>query len=149
MDQILSEQRFNEQVALLLSLKQTIQDNGWVIDVVFPDLFCKIHPRNHSDIIFMLRLRCNDYPSKAPSLQFVDPATKKEGKEFWPKQGDAFIAAVGRGPPPQLCIEGIREFHEGCHASPNDQIQYPWKLDKYTFANILERVQILLNKAYP
>ena len=136
-------------MALLLGLKQTIQDNGWVIDVVFPDIFCKMHPKNHPDIIFMVRLRCNDYPSKAPSLQFVDATTKKEGKAFWPKQGDAFIAAMGRGPPPQLCIEGIREFHEGCHASSGDQVQYPWKPEKFTFADILLRVQNLLDKAYP
>ena len=149
MDQILSEQRFNEQVTLLLSLKQTIQDNGWVVDVVFPDLFCKMHPRNHAEIIFMPRLRCNDYPARSPSLQFVDPEIKKEGIEFWPKQGDAFTAALGRGPPPQLCIEGIREFHEGCHSSSSDQIQYPWKPEKFTFVNILLRVQNLLDKAYP
>ena len=149
MDQILSEQRFNEQVVLLLDLKQTIQDNGWVIDVVFPDIFCKMHPRNHADIIFMARLRCNDYPARSPSLQFVDPKTKKEGVEFWPKQGNAFSAAIGRGTSPQLCIEGIREFHEGCHSSPGDQIQYPWKPEKYTFSDILLRVQNLLDEAHP
>lgn len=97
----------------------------------------------------MVRLRYDDYPARSPSLQFVDPGTKKEGKEFWPQQEPAFTAALGRGPPPQLCIEGVREFHEVIHASPSDQTQYPWNPEKYTMAHILERVQILLDESYP
>ena len=149
MDKIESKKRFDEQVELLLELKQTTKDNGWEINVVYPNIFCKIHPKKHQDIIFMPRLRCDDYPARPPSLQFVDPETKKEGKEFWPQQGGAFTAALGRGPPPQLCIKGIREFHEGCHSSLNDKQQYPWNPKKYTFAAILQDVQNLLDEAYP
>lgn len=96
----------------------------------------------------MVCLKCDEYPNRAPSLQFVDIETRKEGKEFWPKQGKTFEAAVQR-PGFQLCIEGIREFHEGCHSSPNDQKQYPWDPLKFSFANILLNVQNLLNEAYP
>lgn len=145
MDPINSLQRFNEQVELLFSRKQAIEDNNWNI-VVFPDIFCQIHPKSHQDKIFMVRLRCDGYPARSPSLQFVDPKTRREGKEFWPQQGSAFQAALSR-PGIQLCMPGIREYHEGCHANPNDANL--WKPEKYTFADILLRVQNLLDEAYP
>ena len=76
----------------------------------------------------------------------MDPTTKKEGSEYWPKQGSAFQAALGRAGI-QLCIPGIREYHEGCHAAPNDA--NPWNPQKYPFSDVLERVQNLLDEAYP
>ena len=146
MDETLSKQRFNEQTKLLLSRTQAIKDHDWGIEVVYPDIFCKIHPKRHQDKIFMIRLRCNDYPARSPSLQLVDPTTKNEGKQYWPQQGDAFKAALSRSGI-QLCIPGIREYHEGCHANPNDS--NPWNPEKYAFADVLERVQNLLDEAYP
>lgn len=137
--------RFCEQIELICSLEQTIKDNDWSI-AVHSDIFCRMHPKNHNDIIFMVRLRCDDYPAHAPSLQFVDPVTKKEGAEYWPKQGSPFQAALSRAGI-QLCIPGIKEYHEGCHANPTDA--NPWNPQKYTFADILLRVQSLLDEHYP
>lgn len=145
MDPELSRQKFDEQVALLHSLTETIKDNGWAIEVQHPDLYCKMHPKKHPETTFLTRLRCNDYPARSPSLQFVDQATKREGSESWPKQGSAFQAALARAGI-QLWIPGIREYHEGCHNSPGDA--NPWRPEKYTFANILERIQWLLDEYY-
>ena len=120
---------------------------GWLIENAEPDLFLHMHPHKHPDMVFLVRLHCEGYPARSPSLQFVDPSSKNEGKQYWPQHGSAFQAAVSRGPQPQLCIPGIREYHEGCHNSPSDA--NAWDPAKYTFANILERVQRLLDEAYP
>lgn len=133
---------------MLFELKQTIIDNGWEITVIYPFIFCKLNPKNHPEKLFMIRLKCVEYPNRAPSLQFVDIQTRKEGIEYWPKEGDAFKAAVQRAGF-QLCIEGIREFYEGCHSSPADQKKYPWDPLKFPFSNIILNVQNLLNQAYP
>lgn len=121
-----------------------IKESGWRIEV--QDLYCLMHPKKHPEITLMAKLRCNEYPARAPSLQFVDPVSRREGAEFWPKQGDVFKAALTR-PGIQLCIPGIREYHEGCHSGANDP--NPWNPEKFTFANILERVQLLLDDSYP
>jgi hypothetical protein len=146
LDPELSRQKFGEQMELLTSLTETTKDNDWKIVEQYPLLYCLMHPKKHLEMKFMVRLRCDDYPQRSPSLQFVDPITKKEGAEYWPKQGAAFQAALSRGGI-QLCIPGIREYHEGCHNNPNDA--NPWRPERYTFVDILQRVQLLLDEYYP
>ncbi|MBI4258113.1 MAG: hypothetical protein HY619_04085 [Thaumarchaeota archaeon] len=145
-DPEISKQKFQQQVDLLQGLDEFIRKYGWQFETSYPDIYLTMHPSAHPETKFMVRLRCDDYAARSPSLQFVDPTTHQEGKQYWPQQGGAFQAASSRGPPPQLCIPGIREYHEGCHNSPSDP--NPWNPEKYTLANILERVQWFIDDAY-
>lgn len=142
----LSKQYIKEQFHKLQSLKGISEHHDWQITVQGFDIFVLMRPNKHPDKKFLLRLRCDDYPKRAPSLQFIDSETKQEGAQYWP-QGGPFQAAISRSQTqPQLCIPGIREFHEGCHASDSSK---PWIPEKYSFVKTLESTQILLNKAYP
>jgi len=146
LDTELSQQYFDEQVKRLHSLKDIQEHHGWVIDVEGFDIFVVIHPKKHPENIFTVRLRCNEFPKRAPSLQFVDSATKQDGAQYWPNIGP-FQAAISRSQSqPQLCIPGIREFHEGCHASDASR---PWSYERYPLAEILEAVQAEIDKAFP
>jgi len=145
-DPELSKYYFNEQVSKLQSLQGIIEHHGWTINIEGFDVYVTMHPKQHPDRSFLVRLRCEEYPKRAPSLQFVDPSTRREGAQYWP-QGGPFQAAVSRSQSsPQLCIPGIREFHEGCHAADSSR---PWLHEKYSLATILQCVQVELDKAYP
>jgi hypothetical protein len=143
-DPELSKHYFDQEFSKLESLKGLIEHHGWAIEVEGFDIYISMYPKRHPEKKFLARLRCDEYPKRAPSFQFLDPATKHEGTQYWP-EGDPFRAAIGR-PTPQLCIPGIREFHEGCHANDSSK---PWSPEKYSFAKILEDVQAELDRAYP
>ena len=146
MDPELSKHYFDEQVSKLQSLKGIIEHHGWTINVEGSNVYATMHPKKHPEKTFLARLRCDEYPKRAPSFQFVDPVTRQEGAQHWPSFGP-FQAAIGRSQSqPQLCIPGIREFHEGCHAADSSR---PWSPEKYSFAAILQAVQAELDKAYP
>lgn len=146
LDPELSKHYFNQQFSRLQSLKGVKEHHGWVINVEGFDIFVTMHPKKHPEKNFLARLRCGEYPKRAPSFQFVGLVTKQEGAQYWPNVGP-FQAAIGRSQShPQLCIPGIREFHEGCHASDSS---HPWSYEKYPLARILEAVQAELDKAYP
>lgn len=146
MDPKLSKHYFGEQVAKLQLLKGMIEHHGWMISVEGFDIYVYMHPNRHPEKIFLARLRCDDYPRRAPSFQFLDISTRQEGAQHWP-QGTPFQAAIGRNQSsPQLCIPGIREFHEGCHATDSSR---PWLPEKYPFTKILQDVQVELDRAYP
>jgi len=146
LDPELSGHFFQEQVAKLQSLTELSEHHGWVTNIEGFDVFVTMHPKKHPEKTFLARVRCTEYPKKAPSFQFVDPNTKQEGAQYWPNAGP-FQAAISRSQSqPQLCIPGIREFHEGCHASDSSR---PWSYEKYPIVEILEAVQAELDKAYP
>lgn len=146
MDPELSKHYFDEQVSRVQSLKGIIEHYGWTISVEGFDVYVTMHPRKYPEKRFLARLRCNEYPKRAPSFQFVDPATRQEGAQYWPSVGP-FQAAISRSQSqPQLCIPGIREFHEGCHATDSSR---PWLPEKYSLAKILQDVQVELDKVYP
>jgi len=145
-DPELSKHYFDGQVSKLQSLKEIIEHHGWTINVEGFDVYVTLHPKKHPEKTFLTRLRCDEYPKRAPSFQFVDLVTKQEGAQCWPPVGP-FQAAISRSQSqPQLCIPGIREFHEGCHATDASR---PWSPEKYSFAAILQAIQVELDKAYP
>lgn len=59
---------------------------------------------------FMLRVRCDEwYPIHAPSYDFVDPITLKDGGiEFWPDDGDNAFRTLERHP--WVCLPGTVEY---------------------------------------
>jgi len=145
-DPELSKYYFDEQISKLLSLQGIIEHYGWRISIEGVDIYVTMHPKQHPEKDFLVRLRCDEYPKRAPSFQFVDPTTRQEGAQYWP-QGSPFQAAISRSQSsPQLCVPGIREFHEGCHSTDSSR---PWLPEKYSFAKILQDVQVELDKAYP
>lgn len=143
MNSELSLQYVNEQYENLLSYKAIIEHHKWRIERDGFDIFVWMQPKNRTEELFLVRLRCDDYPQRSPTLQFVEPTSKEPGYQHWPQVGP-FQAAINRSKTmPQFCIPGIREFHEGCHAGDSGN---PWVPEKFPFIKILENTKILLDK---
>jgi len=141
LDPQLSKEKFEEEYQRLLNQSALIAEHDWKISRDNCDIFVLMHPKTNSDRKFLIRHRCDDYPQKAPSLQFVNPATKETGLQYWPDRGAPFIAAVSRNPI-ALCMPGNREFFETLHR------EWQWDPAKFPFAKILQDVQVELDKAY-
>ena len=67
--------------------------------------------------IFVMRLRCDDYPEQAPELRFVAPAAfdmpseeSQPAADFYPR-GDSIVNEAQRGPLPVPCIKGHRDYY--------------------------------------
>lgn len=140
MDEAISRAKLGKQVEELRALKAIVAFHGWVLEVDDIKVFVTMHPQDLPTKKYLARFSYDEYPQSAPSLTFVDPETRAEGKQFWP-QHSAFSAAVSRQPP-QLCIEGIREFHERLHK------EKPWDPERYPLAQVLEAVQAELTKGH-
>ena len=149
MDAVATRLAIANQLERLRQLGGLVATYGWDVDHREDQItvLVRLGPRSRPALRFTVRLGCDDYPERAPSLQFTDPSGTGTGAEFWPDQGSAFPAAVSRDRNvPQLCIPGIREFHEGCHRGDTGK---PWRPELYGFARVLEAVQVLLDEAYP
>lgn len=145
MEVALLKKHLDEQIDQLLSMSGITEHYDWTIEVE-TTVYITMHPKKYPDKKFTAKLKCDRYPMRAPSFQFIDNNTKNEGAQSWP-QGSPFQAAVSRNQAlPQLCIAGIREFHEGCHAGDAAK---PWIPEKYPFVKTLEAIQVELDKAYP
>jgi hypothetical protein len=143
MDSELSRQKFEEEFKRLINQTALIKEHDWKISCENQDVFVIMHPKNDPSRKFMLRLRCEDYPQRPPSLQFVNPETRETGAKYWPDRGAPFTNAISRNPI-GLCIPGNREFFESIHREP----AWQWDAQKYPFAKILQDVQVELDKAY-
>lgn len=147
MDPLLTAGAIDDQLAKMKDLGGLVATYGWQISREKHILTVWMAPVRHVEKKFRVRMACDDYPERAPSLQFVELQTGKTGSEFWPQQGSAFQSAISRdGNLPQLCIRGIREFHDGCHRGDAER---PWRPEIYPFSWVLEQLQILLDEAYP
>lgn len=143
MNSELSIEYLNKEYANLLVYTAIIEHHKWQIERDDFDIFISMRPKQRSQEQFLIRLRCDDYPQRSPSLQFVESSNKTTGAPYWPKVGP-FQAAINRSQSlPQLCILGIREFHEGCHATDKGN---SWIPDKFPFIKVLENTQTLLDK---
>lgn len=141
MDPVLSEQKLEEGFRELVSRSAIIALHQWRIARF--DIYVEMHPKASPESRFLARLRCDDYPQRAPSFQFVDPMTKETGSQYWPAKGKGFSEAVNRNKAlPQLCIAGIREFHELLHK------EVQWDPSKYPLASTLETIQAELDNAF-
>lgn len=142
MDEEITRHLVQQQLDRLLRFKELLAYHGWKVKLDGLNAYVLMYPKKHPELKFMARFYYGEYPKRAPTLTFVEPQTLQESKQFWPQNGSAFQAALGRNPP-QLCIYGIREFHEILHK------EHPWDLRKYPLLKVLEDVQIELDKAYP
>jgi hypothetical protein len=136
-DSEITKAKIKEQVDFLKG-SSLAKEYGWIITQENIDVLAQLNPVKVPAKKFMVRLRCDDYPQKAPSVIFVNPDTKKEGLEFWP-HGNAFKTTAN---PPGICIRGTREFHEHYHKGD------PWDPKKFTFAVVLQFIQREINKSY-
>ncbi len=141
MDQEITEAKLKEQVEAVFELQSIINYYRWEIITDGLTVYVTMYPQNASNKRYLARFTYDDYPQRAPTFTFIDSETKREGVEFWPKHG-AFNSAVSRKPP-QLCIAGIREFHEGLHK------EFPWIPEKYPLGRVLESIQAELTKGHP
>ena len=141
MDSAISRAKLGEQVGEVLALKAIVAFHGWVLEVDDLRVFVTMHPRSLPSKKYTARFGFDAYPQRAPSFAFVDPQTRAEGKQFWPPHGE-FSNASNRQPP-QLCIAGIREFHEILHRD------LPWDPERYPLQKVLESIQAELTKGHP
>ena len=130
-----------QQLAAVTALRETVAYHGWEFQLGDLELLVFINPKAQPEVRFLAQLSYEDYPQKAPSLAFVNPDTKEPGREFWPQKGKAFAAAVSRNPP-QLCIEGVREYHEQLHSGAQ------FIPEVHTLAKLLDSMQAELDAGY-
>lgn len=141
MDPEISKAKLRKEVEALLALQATVSHHRWEIVIDGLIVYVTIYPRNMPKKKYLARFIYDDFPQRAPAFTFVDPETRREGKEFWPKHG-AFNNALNRQPP-QLCIPGVREFHEILHR------EHPWSPECYPLVKVLESIQAELTKGHP
>jgi hypothetical protein len=140
-DPEITKAKLKEELEAVLALQDTVAYHQWKIVPEELTVYVTMHPRNAPNKKYLARFTYDDFPQRAPAFTFVDPDTRKEGKEFWPRHG-AFISATNREPP-QLCIAGVREFHESLHR------EKPWSPECYPLAKVLESIQAELTKGRP
>lgn len=133
--------KIQEQLDYLQAHNNLFIYHGWQVTPGGLYVYVLMYPKKSPNLKFMARFYYEGYPQRAPAFTFIDPQTRQEGKQFWPQQGSAFQAALGRNPP-QLCIPGIREFHEILHTN------YTWNVNKYLLCKVLEDIQVEMDKAY-
>ncbi|MFI5298498.1 MAG: putative metal-binding protein [Polyangiales bacterium] len=83
---------------------------------------------------FCVRLGLDDYDLRPPSIQFVDPATRRPLRNeelpvgtIQDSQGRAQVVRLDKHPStglPFLCIRGIREYHEHPQHTGDDWMLY-------------------------
>jgi hypothetical protein len=140
-DPEISKAKLKVELEAVLALQATVAYHQWEIVIDGLMVYVTMHPRNAPNKKYLARFTYDDFPQRAPAFTFVDPDTRKDGKEFWPKHGE-FNNAVNRQPP-QLCIAGVREFHEILHR------EHPWSPERYPLAKALESIQAELTKGHP
>src|SRR5437588_419689 len=79
---------------------------GWEIDTDGLVAHIQLRPRVSKDISFLLRASFEDFPLRAPSVIFVDRATRQRADAAWPP------GVRHGGNPPGICTPGTRECHE-------------------------------------
>jgi len=100
-------------------------------------VYVNITSRKAQDKEYLLRIKFDDYPQRAPSYIFVDKTTKEEKNDAWPPR------IRHPGPPPGICTPGTREFHENLHKK---DARYQWDAEKYNIGNTLMQLQLLVDK---
>lgn len=131
----------DEQVEAVLSQREIVAFHGWSLEADGLNLYVTMHAGGVQGRTYLARFGYVDYPQHPPGFAFVDPSTRREGREFWPNYGP-FSAALSRGSPPQICIPGTREFHELVHR------EQAWVAEKHPLIKVLEAIQAELNKGH-
>lgn len=140
MDPEISKKQLKAEVDAVLALQDTVAYHRWEIVTDGLMVYVTMYPRRSPSKKYVARFAYDNFPQQAPAFTFVNPETRGEGKEFWPRHGE-FNNAVNRKPP-QLCIAGVREFHEMLHRD------YPWSPERYPLAKVLESIQAELTKGH-
>jgi len=80
-----------------------VRHSGTTVIVVFT--------RPRSGKVYAVRFRCDGYPVRAPSVDFVHPETEQDtGADVWPAEGEQAIKTTST--PRFVCLPGVREYHE-------------------------------------
>lgn len=111
---------------------------GWCFEVDGLAVYIILKPRRRQELVYMLHVTFDDFPRRAPSYVFVDPAARQVTDGAWPP------GVRHGGPPPGICTPGTREFHEHLHRGDS---QYPWDADRYTFVGTLAEIHRMTERA--
>ena len=117
--------------------------NNWSIkrdgDLVFFEL-----PAKDFDV-YRLRIECDEYDEKAPSVVFVDAEGSRLNPRAWPKGGQALLEIVK--PPPNcfLCTELTREGLQ--HHTNWKALESAWCTRKHSLLDIFNLLHRLLRSA--
>src|SRR5438034_1227096 len=97
-DQAESLRRLNDVLPIV-----DVRRTGTTVVVVFR------HPRSGRS--FAVRFRCDGYPLRPPSVDFVHPEAEQDtGPDVWPPDGEQGIKTTST--PRFICLPGVREYHE-------------------------------------
>ena len=107
--------------------KNLIERYGWKIEVRDTAVYVNIRSIK-DDEEYMLRIQCNNYPEKRPTIEFVDPSSRKPKLSAWP------IIRPKAGRP---AIQTDRMFI--CFG-PSSSLPYT-----YTIGEIIYQIQSYLN----
>lgn len=105
----------------------------WEFEVVELVVYTTLRRRSEPDRVYVLCAQFDDFPRRAPSYIFVDPATREDIESAWPPG-----VAHSRS---KICTPGTREFHEDLH---KNDAQHPWDPAKYTLLSTVRMIHRLM-----
>ena len=135
MDIETSREGMAQELSRLRSSKLATQA-GW--EVFHEDLlvFVGMRSRRTPGQLYLLRASFDEYPKRAPSILFVDPATKAPSADAWPP------GLQHSTNPPGICTPGTREFYEHFH---KNQQQHAWDRAKHSLLATVHEIQRLVD----
>lgn len=126
--------KMTEQINMIKASAMARQ-RGYILNT--EDLFLYIEMQHQKlNKIFVLQIYFDEYPGRAPSYIFVDPADKKDKPDWWPPN-----VKHSEG---KICIPGTREFHEIIHK--NDTKHKPWSSTNYPLLYTLREIDREMHK---
>lgn len=105
----------------------------WEFEVAGLAVYVTLRRRTEPGRAYVLRAHFDDFPRRAPSYVFVDPATRQDIESAWPPG-----VAHSRS---KICTPGTREFHEDLH---QNDAQHAWDPAKYTLLNTVRMIHRLM-----
>jgi len=109
---------------------------GWTFEVQDLTVFVTLRHRRKPEHMYLLRVTFDEFPLRAPSYVFVDHGTREDTSSAWPPN-------VRHGQNSEICVPGIREFHEKLHKGEE---RYQWDHEVYKFLSTLENIHRLMEK---
>lgn len=108
---------------------------GWIFTIDELTVYVTLSRHQEPARAYLLRTKFDEFTRRAPSYTFVDVATKQETPSACPPN---VMHSESK-----ICTPGTREFHESLH---QNDAQYPWDPDKYTYLSTVRMIHRLMNQ---